>query len=209
MLKPFKSLLLLAVFAILAACTANPITGRNQFLVVSENQAIGESAAAYSQMMGQLDKKKKIEPEGERTKKIRDITDKLIAQFDDYTTADGQKINGRHTLGENIADLGGLATAYDAMKAAAGDTPDPMTDGLSRDQRFFLNWATVWRRNFTPEELKNRIATDEHAPAQFRAVGAPSNLPAFAEAFKCEPGKPMVRQGDGQVALGDRVHRRA
>ena len=128
-------------------------------------------------------------------------TDKLIAQFDGYTTADGQKINGRHTLGENIADLGGLATAYDAMKAAAGDTPDPMTDGLTRDQRFFLNWATVWRRNFTPEELKNRIATDEHAPAQFRAVGAPSNLPAFAAAFKCEPGKPMVRQGDSQVVI--------
>jgi len=128
-------------------------------------------------------------------------TDKLIAQFDGYTTADGQKINGRHTLGENIADLGGLATAYDAMKAAVGDTPDPMTDGLTRDQRFFLNWATVWRRNFTPEELKNRIATDEHAPAQFRAIGAPSNLPAFAAAFKCEPGKPMVRQGDGQVVI--------
>ncbi|MBE2290894.1 MAG: peptidase, partial [Xanthomonadaceae bacterium] len=103
--------------------------------------------------------------------------------------------------GENIADLGGLATAYDAMKAAVGDTPDPMTDGLTRDQRFFLNWATVWRRNFTPEELKNRIATDEHAPAQFRAIGAPSNLPAFAAAFKCEPGKPMVRQGDGQVVI--------
>ncbi|KAF1687811.1 peptidase [Pseudoxanthomonas broegbernensis] len=128
-------------------------------------------------------------------------TGKLVAQFDGYATADGQKINGRHTLGENIADLGGLATAYDAMKAAAGDTPDPMTDGLTRDQRFFLNWATVWRRNFTPEELKNRIATDEHAPAQFRAIGAPSNLPAFAAAFKCEPGKPMVRQGDAQVVI--------
>jgi putative endopeptidase len=128
-------------------------------------------------------------------------TDKLIAQFDAYTTADGQKLNGRHTLGENIADLGGLATAYDAMKAAADDTPDPMTDGLTRDQRFFLNWATVWRRNFTPEELKTRLATDEHALAQFRAIGAPSNLPAFAAAFKCEPGKPMVRQGDGQVVI--------
>jgi predicted Zn-dependent protease len=78
--KPFKSLLLLAVSVVLAACTANPITGRNQFLVVSESQAIGESAAAYSSMMGQLDKKKKMEPEGERTKKIREITDRLIAQ---------------------------------------------------------------------------------------------------------------------------------
>jgi predicted Zn-dependent protease len=80
MLKPFKSLLLLAVSVFLASCTANPITGRNQFLVVSENQAIGESAAAYTSMMGQLDKKKKMEPEGERTRKIREITDKLIAQ---------------------------------------------------------------------------------------------------------------------------------
>jgi putative endopeptidase len=128
-------------------------------------------------------------------------TDKLIAQFNAYRTDAGQAINGKHTLGENIADLGGLATAYDAMKAAAGDTPDPMTDGLTRDQRFFLNWATVWRRNFTPEELKNRIATDEHAPAQFRAIGAPSNLPAFAAAFSCKAGDPMVRTGDQQVVI--------
>lgn len=128
-------------------------------------------------------------------------TGKLVEQFNGYTTADGQKINGRHTLGENIADLGGLATAYDAMKKATEGQPDPMTDGLTRDQRFFLNWATVWRRNFTPEELKTRIATDEHAPAQFRAIGAPSNLPAFAAAFKCEPGQPMSRQGDAQVVI--------
>jgi putative endopeptidase len=128
-------------------------------------------------------------------------TDKLIAQFNDYRTSDGQKINGKHTLGENIADLGGLATAYDAMKAAAGDTPDPKTDGLTRDQRFFLNWATVWRRNFTPEELKNRIATDEHAPAQFRAIGAPSNLPAFAAAFSCKAGDAMVRSGNQHVVI--------
>ena len=128
-------------------------------------------------------------------------TDKLIAQFDGYTTDAGQKINGRHTLGENIADLGGLATAYDAMRKATEGQPDPMTDGLTRDQRFFLNWATVWRRNFTPEELKNRIATDEHAPAQFRAIGAPSNLPTFAAAFSCKPGDAMVRTGDQQVVI--------
>ncbi|MEL1263846.1 M13 family metallopeptidase [Pseudoxanthomonas putridarboris] len=128
-------------------------------------------------------------------------TDKLIAQFNGYRTDAGQAINGKHTLGENIADLGGLATAYDAMKKATEGTPDPMTDGLTRDQRFFLNWATVWRRNFTPEELKNRIATDEHAPAQFRAIGAPSNLPAFAAAFSCKPGEPMVRAGDQQVVI--------
>ncbi|HJW46302.1 MAG TPA: M13-type metalloendopeptidase [Lysobacter sp.] len=128
-------------------------------------------------------------------------TDKLVAQFNGYEAAPGMNVNGSHTLGENIADLGGLATAYDAMKKATEGTPDPMTDGLTRDQRFFLNWGTVWRRNFTPDELKMRITTDEHAPANFRAIGAPSNLPAFAAAFSCKPGQPMVREGDKQVVI--------
>lgn len=128
-------------------------------------------------------------------------TGKLVAQFDGYKLADGRALNGTHTLGENIGDLGGLATAYDAMKKATEGTPDPMTDGLSRDQRFFLNWATVWRRNFTPEELSKRLVTDEHALAEFRAIGAPSNLPAFAAAFECKPGDPMVRDGEKQVVI--------
>ena len=128
-------------------------------------------------------------------------TGKLVAQFSGYKTADGRALNGEHTLGENIADLGGLATAYDAMKTATAGTPDPMTDGLTRDQRFFLNWATVWRRNFTPEELAVRLKTDSHAPANFRAIGAPSNLPAFAAAFKCKVGDAMVRAADKQVVI--------
>jgi putative endopeptidase len=128
-------------------------------------------------------------------------TDKLVNQFNGYEAAPGLKVNGKLTLGENIADLGGLNTAYDAMKKATEGKPDPMTDGLSRDQRFFLNFATVWRRSFTPDELKVRIATDEHAPANFRAVGAPSNMPAFAAAFSCKPGDAMVRGGDQQVVI--------
>ncbi|MDH5835664.1 M13 family metallopeptidase [Luteimonas kalidii] len=132
---------------------------------------------------------------------FRARTGKLVAQFDGYKTDDGRNLNGTHTLGENIADLGGLATAYDAMKKATAGTPDPMTDGLTRDQRFFLNWATVWRRNFTPEELSKRLVTDEHALAGFRAIGAPSNLPAFAAAFDCKPGDAMVRGGEEQVVI--------
>ncbi|MFC0678970.1 M13 family metallopeptidase [Lysobacter korlensis] len=128
-------------------------------------------------------------------------TDKLVNQFNAYEAAPGKKVNGKLTLGENIADLGGLAVAYDAMKKATEGKPDPKTDGLTRDQRFFANWATVWRRNFTPEELNVRLATDSHAPANFRAIGAPSNLPAFATAFSCKPGQPMVRQGDQQVII--------
>ncbi|NZA28091.1 peptidase [Luteimonas sp. SJ-92] len=128
-------------------------------------------------------------------------TGKLVTQFDAYTTEDGRNLNGNHTLGENIADLGGLATAYDAMKTATDGAEDPVIDGLTRDQRFFLGWATVWRRNFTGEELDRRLQTDEHALAGFRAIGAPSNLPAFAAAFDCKPGDPMVRGGDEQVVI--------
>lgn len=128
-------------------------------------------------------------------------TGKLVAQFNGYKSSVGKNVNGNLTLGENIADLGGLATAHDAMLKAAGDTPDPMVDGLNRDQRFFLGWATVWRRNMTPQEIDKRLGTDPHALADFRAIGAPSNMPAFAAAFKCKAGDAMVRDGDKQVVI--------
>jgi putative endopeptidase len=129
------------------------------------------------------------------------LTDKLIAQFDAYEAVPGKKVNGKHTLGENIADLGGLAVAFDAMNRATANQPDPKLDGLTRQQRFFYGWATVWRRNHTPDELELRLATDEHAPAKFRAIGTPSNMAAFAEAFGCRPGDPMVRDKAKQIAI--------
>jgi putative endopeptidase len=129
------------------------------------------------------------------------LTQKLVAQFDGYEAMPGKFVNGNLTLGENIADLGGLAVAYDAMKRATAGTADPMIDGKNRDQRFFLNWGTVWRRNFTPEELNVRLVTDPHAPANFRAIGGPSNLPAFAAAFQCKSGDPMVRDGEKRIVI--------
>ncbi len=128
-------------------------------------------------------------------------TGKLVAQFDGYKASNGKHLNGNHTLGENIADLGGLNAAYDAMIKATAGQPDPKIDGMTRDQRFFYGWATVWRRNFTPEELDNRLQTDEHALSEFRAIGAPSNMPAFAAAFGCKAGDAMVRDGDKQVVI--------
>ena len=135
------------------------------------------------------------------SKGFSDLTGKLVNQFNAYEAVPGKNVNGSLTLGENIADLGGLAVAYDAMKKATGDSEDPMAEGMTRDQRFFANWATVWRRNFTDEELNVRLATDPHAPANFRAMGAPSNLPAFAAAYECEAGDAMVRGGDDQVVI--------
>ena len=129
---------------------------------------------------------------------------KLIQQFDDYVAIDGLHVKGKLTLGENIADLGGLNMAYDAFKLAQArdnKNPNEKIDGLTPDQRFFLNFAQVWRRAFRDAELKRRLNVDPHAPAQFRAIGAPSNMPAFAQAFGCKSGDAMVREGDKQVKI--------
>ncbi len=128
-------------------------------------------------------------------------TDKLVQQFNGYEALPGQFVNGNLTLGENIADLGGLATSYDALHLAVGDAPDPETDGLTRDQRFFLSWATIWRNKITPESQKVQLAVDPHAPAAFRVIGPVSNMPAFAAAFGCAAGSAMVRSDAARVVI--------
>jgi len=130
-------------------------------------------------------------------------TDKLVAQFDGYESLPGVNVKGKLTLGENIGDLGGLTVAYDALQMALKEDPSKSVaiDGYSQDQRFFMNWATVWRRNFTEGELRVRLNTDPHAPANFRANGAPSNMPAFAAAFECKAGDAMVRGDDKRVVI--------
>ena len=125
----------------------------------------------------------------------------IVQEFNACIGVDDVHVNGKLTLGENIADLGGLATALDAMRLAVGDTPDPKTDGLSRDQRFFYSFATSWRDRYTPDMLKVLVNSDPHAPSDFRAIGAPSNLPAFAAAFSCKAGQPMVRGAAEQVVI--------
>jgi putative endopeptidase len=140
----------------------------------------------------------------EDKKQFEARTDKLVKQFDDYVSIDGLHIHGKQTLGENIADLGGLNVAYDAFKKAEAQHPEEakkVIDGYSQDQRFFLNFARVWGSQFKPEELKLRINTDVHAPAQFRAIASPSNMPAFAQAFACKTGDPMLRAADAQVKI--------
>ena len=131
-------------------------------------------------------------------------TGKLVAQFGGYKGIEDKPVDGQLTLGENIADLGGINVAFDALHAALakkGNPPDPKIDGYTQDQRFFMNWANVWRRAFQPEEARVRLNTDVHSPANFRAIGAPSNMPAFAKAFSCKVGDPMVRSDATQVVI--------
>ena len=129
--------------------------------------------------------------------------DQLVAQFDGYEAIPGKHVKGRLTLGENIGDLGGLTVAYDALQRALQENPEAnaVIDGMTQDQRFFANWATVWRRNFTDGELKVRLETDPHAPANFRANATPSNMPAFAKAFACKVGDRMVRADQDRVVI--------
>jgi putative endopeptidase len=133
--------------------------------------------------------------------KFKVLTGKLVKQYDSYEAAPKLKVNGNLTLGENIADLGGLSVAYDAMQIATKGKPDPKIDGLSREQRFFLGWATAFRTQFTPEQLKLLVASNPHAPDSVRAAAPPANMPAFATAFGCKAGDPMAHSGDQLVVI--------
>jgi putative endopeptidase len=137
----------------------------------------------------------------EDKKKFEALTGKLVQQYSAYEVIPGEKVNGNLTLGENIADLGGLNIAYDALQRATKDQPDPKVDGLTRDQRFFLGFASAWRDQVRPESLRVQLASDPHSPAGIRANGTPTNVPAFATAFSCKAGDAMLNSGDKQVVI--------
>jgi putative endopeptidase len=117
----------------------------------------------------------------------------LVDQFDEYAVVDDLHVNGRLTLGENIADFGGLKIAHDALREALAGKATAAIDGLSPEQRYFLSWATVWRTSYTNEYLHLIVKTDPHSPARARVNGPLSNLPAFAAAFAIDAASPMVR----------------
>jgi predicted metalloendopeptidase len=118
----------------------------------------------------------------------------LVKQFDAFEPLPGLRINGTLTLGENLADLGGLAIAYDAFKLAQQGAPAAGPEGgFTPEQRFFLSYAETWRFKIRPETLRARLMTDEHAPPKYRVLGPLANLPEFAAAFNCKAGEAMVR----------------
>ena len=114
----------------------------------------------------------------------------LAKQFDQYQALPGVNVNGKLTLGENIADVTGLAASYDAYKASLGGKPAPVIDGFTGDQRFFLAYAQSWSTKMRDEALRGRIATDGHAPGQFRALTVRNVDPWYA-AFGVKPGEKL------------------
>ena len=128
-------------------------------------------------------------------------TARLVAQFDAYVPVDDLHIDGKLTLGENIADLGGLLVAYDAFKLTAQGRGDEKVDGVTPDQRFFLSYAQTWRTAQRPQQLRLQVQSNEHAPAKFRVNGPLSDAPAFARAFGCNDTDAMVRPAQETVHI--------
>ncbi len=128
-------------------------------------------------------------------------TDLIVKQYDAYEPLPGEHVNGKLTVGENIADLGGLKIAFAAWKKSLGGKPAPAIDGFTGEQRFFLGAAQVWRNHIRPEALSMRLKTDPHSPGRQRVIGPLSNLPEFYEAFGCGEGSPMMRPAAERPAI--------
>lgn len=128
-------------------------------------------------------------------------TARLADQFNKFQVADHLFVNGRLTLGENVADLGGLVMAYDALQRSLTGKPRTLIDGFTPEQRFFMGWAQVWRIQFTPKALEKYVRTNVHSPGHFRIVGPFSNMDAFYQAWNVQPGDAMWRDPQDRIEI--------
>jgi putative endopeptidase len=137
----------------------------------------------------------------EDNEKFKSRTGVVVKQYNGYTVLDGQHVNGELTLGENIADIGGLAIAYDAFKMTAQSKDSTKIDGFTPNQRFFLGFAQVWRLKNTDEIMRTRITTDPHSPEMYRINGPLSNFEPFYEAFNVKEGDKMYLKPEDRAKI--------
>jgi len=129
-------------------------------------------------------------------------TNMLVMQYDACVAIDTFHVQGKLTLGENIADLGGLTIAYYALKKSMEGKPAPeKIDGFTPEQRFFMSWAQGWRGNMTPEYLKNMIQTNPHSPGNFRGNVPLTNMQEFYDAFGVKEGDKMYRKKEDRAVI--------
>ncbi len=128
-------------------------------------------------------------------------TRKLVAQYDSFFPVEGEHINGKMTLGENIGDLGGLSIAYKAYKLSLNGKEGPVIDGFTADQRFFMGWAQVWARLYREEELRQRLVTDPHSPSEYRCNGVIRNMPEFYKTFNVKEGDKLYLKPEERVKI--------
>ena len=123
--------------------------------------------------------------------KFQAKTKMVVEQYNSYVAIDSLHVNGELTLGENIADLGGVSIAYAAFLKTEQAKKAEKLDGFTPQQRFFLSWAQIWRTNYTDAALKKQVNTNPHSPSMFRGNGPLTNLPEFYEAFGVKEGDKM------------------
>ena len=133
---------------------------------------------------------------------FKDRGEKLVEQYNAFEPLPGVFVNGTFTLGENIGDLGGVNAAYDGLQIHLAEEGNPgEIDGFTPEQRFFINWATVWRTKIRDEALKNQIKTDPHSPGVYRAVGPLVNVEGFYKAFNITPEDEMFVPEENRVKI--------
>lgn len=137
----------------------------------------------------------------EDAEKFKIKADQVAEEYNSFTVLDTIHVNGKLTLGENIADLGGLNMAYAAFKKTPQGKANKMIDGFTPDQRFFLSWAQIWRTNTLPETSAQLILTDPHAPGEFRTNGTVVHLPAFYKAFNVKKGDKLYLPEDKRIRI--------
>jgi len=125
----------------------------------------------------------------------------VVDQYNKYTILNDLHLNGELTLGENIADIGGLAIAYQAFKMTEQGKGDKKIDGFTPDQRFFLSFGQVWRIKNRDERMRVRVSTDPHSPEMYRVNGPLSNMPEFYKAFGVKEGDKMYRPEGERVKI--------
>ncbi|KAA3662597.1 MAG: peptidase M13 [Calditrichaeota bacterium] len=125
----------------------------------------------------------------------------MVEQYNGYNPIDTMHVNGKLTLGENVADLGGLTVAYHAYKRSLGGKKAPFIDGLTGDERFFLGWAQVWGRQYRDEALRDRLITDPHSPSEYRTNGIVANMPEFYKVYKVNEGDGLFRPEEERVKI--------
>jgi putative endopeptidase len=122
-------------------------------------------------------------------------------QYSKFSPLDSVYVNGKLTMGENLADLGGLTIAYQAFQKTAQAKEGKSIDGFTPNQRFFLAWGQIWRTNIRPEAARQQVLTDPHSPGQFRTNGPLMNMPEFYQAFGCKPTDKMERPTTEQARI--------
>jgi putative endopeptidase len=125
----------------------------------------------------------------------------LGAQYSAFEPLPGVHVNGDLTMGENIADLGGLTIALDAYRASLHGKPAPVLDGYSGDQRVFLGWAQAWRGKVTEDFVRKQVVSDPHSPRQFRVIEPTRNIDAWYTAFGVQPGEKQYLPPDQRVRI--------